>query len=458
MPAEKLSELKMMDNTWISIDQVWDAYRECRKNKKDSPDVIEFEIGLIENIVQLWHDINEKHYSISKSITFIVGRPKAREVFAGNFRDRIVHHLIMSKLEPIFESIFISNSFSCRKGKGVLYGIETVNKAIQALSQDYTKPVYVGKFDLKGFFMSIDKVILATALKTLIKERYHEPDIDKLQYLVRKVIEHNPQSEGNYTRKGPDSDWDKLSSPDKSLFTCKAGRGLPIGNLTSQCFANFCLNSFDHEMCKLFKGYYFRYVDDFIVLASTKEEITRQVKYIERYLSRKLHLTLHPKKRYIQDYKKGFTFIGYHIKKGKVRLGNRALGHLYDAIHRFNALTPTPELAEEFATTLNSYFGFLKYSSDRKMRLKVWGGIDKKWKGIIHIDHPTISKVWIPKNMRALYIRRAEYLEYLKGKRPSMPEPPRTKRGTEKSWSVKEYKEKKPIKHNHRPPSSLPIV
>lgn len=119
---------------WIKLEEVIQAYYECRKNKRKSNSQIAFEICREDKLVELWQELNNKTYQIGKSITFVVTRPKHREVFAADFRDRIVHHIIMHRLEPLFESVFIEDNYNCRKNKGVLYGVNRLARKIQKMT------------------------------------------------------------------------------------------------------------------------------------------------------------------------------------------------------------------------------------------------------------------------------------------------------------------------------------
>ena len=289
-----------------------------QKEKRTTINAISFEVNYSDNLVELYNEVNSKKYKIGKSIAFIVTRPKPREVFAADFRDRVIHHVIIQRLEPLFEEEFIDDSYSCRTNKGTLYGIQRLHDKIKDLSKNYTEDIWIGKFDISGFFMNINQNWLWKKLKEFIIEKYtNEKDKEYLLYLTRKVVLHEPQK--NCTRKSDIRLWDRLD-PAKLLFTCKPNCGLPIGNLTSQCFANFYLNDFDHWMSEMFNGYYGRYVDDFYVLAKTKKEITRKIKSMENYLKQNYGLELHKKKRYIQRYDKGVKFIGTTVKKDKIRL------------------------------------------------------------------------------------------------------------------------------------------
>ena len=141
----------------IELEEFFKAYYECRRRKRTTINAIGFEVNYADNLVELYNEVNSKRYKIGKSIAFIVTRPKPREIFAADFRDRIVHHIIIQRLNPLFEEAFIEDSYSCRKGKGTLYGIQRLHDKIKDLSKNYTEDVWIGKFDISGFFMNINK-------------------------------------------------------------------------------------------------------------------------------------------------------------------------------------------------------------------------------------------------------------------------------------------------------------
>lgn len=175
----------------------------------------------------------------------------------------------MHRLEPLFEAEFIQDNYNCRKNKGILYGVKRLHEQVRQCSENYTKDCYIAKFDFHGFFMSIHKPTLYKKLHEFITAYYKGEDINLLLYLVKKVVLHNPEL--NCIKRSPARMWDGLPE-NKSLFTTGKDYGMPIGNLTSQMFANFYINQFDKLMLNKFH-YYGRYVDDFFVIVRNKQEI-----------------------------------------------------------------------------------------------------------------------------------------------------------------------------------------
>ena len=358
----------------IPLEDFFIAYYQCRKRKRSTINALEFEVDYEANLVKLWKDVNSGRYEIGRSICFLVTRPKLREIFAADFRDRIVHHVVMMRLEPLFEEIFIEDNYNCRKGKGTLYGVKRLHEQIQQCSNNYTEDCYVGKFDMQGFFMSIHKPTLWKMLEKFIEENYFGNDKRVILWLVEKIVTHCPQY--NCIRKTPIHMWDRLAR-NKSLFTCGDDFGLPIGNLTSQCFANFYLHWFDLYVKNEF-GYYGRYVDDFYIICKDKKHIASFVKHMSDYLYSNLLVKLHPNKIYIQYYKKGVKFTGSVVKGERIYSSNVGVSNVYMAIHKFNE-DISLDNTEHFVQSLNSYWGFMKHHSSYNVKIRVFKLIDYRW-------------------------------------------------------------------------------
>ena len=178
----------------VTTEGLLEAYYDCRRNKRSTASAVMYELDYEGKLIALKDRVNARTYQPGKSICFVVTRPRYREVFAASFEDRIIHHWVALRLEPLFEQVFSPRTFNCRKGKGQLYGIQTLKADIAECSQNYTRDCWIMKLDLQGFFMSIDKQILYELLDKFILERYDEPDdIDDLRFLCKTVILHCPE-------------------------------------------------------------------------------------------------------------------------------------------------------------------------------------------------------------------------------------------------------------------------
>jgi len=221
-------------------EELFTAYFDCRKNKRNTQNALRFEKHLEKNIFQLIDEIYQGKYQLGNSIAFIVNKPVKREIFAADFRDRVVHHWLINKLNPLFEHLFIQDSYACRVGKGTHYGVQRADRFIKTCSENYAKDCYILKLDILGFFMHINRKLLYAKLEQFIYKNYNQADKDLMMEITRKIIFNNPTQ--NCIIKGNKKDWEGLPK-NKSLFHMPPDCGLPIGNLTSQVFAIFICTS-----------------------------------------------------------------------------------------------------------------------------------------------------------------------------------------------------------------------
>ena len=298
------------------LTDLFTAYFCARKNKRNTVSQVRFERNLSDNLMQLYDDIVSGRYRVGRSVCFIIRDPVIREVFAASFRDRIVHHLLYNWLMPVFETTFIYDSYSCREGRGTLFGIKRLEHHIRSCSDNYRKECYVLKLDIEGYFMNISRQKLYELVESrLLKySRSHilSFDLPLALRLLSLVIFNNPMR-GCY-RKGKASDWDELPKS-KSLFYAPEDCGLPIGNLTSQLFSNIYLSGLDDFVKRTLKHrHYGRYVDDFYSVGNSREDLLASIPHIRDYLSDVLGLRLHPRKVQIARAHRGVCFLGAVVK------------------------------------------------------------------------------------------------------------------------------------------------
>jgi len=362
---------KPQEKPKIELSELFEAYFVCRKNKRYTANALAFEIDYENNLVVLCEEINNETYKIGRSIAFIVDKPVKREIFAADFRDRVVHHLIIGKLNQLFEKQFIYDSYSCRVGKGTHFGIGRIDKFIRKCSENYTKDCYILKLDIQGFFMHINKDILYSKLENFINEKYTNSDKELIIKLCKQIIYNVPTK--NCIVKGKKENWNDLPNT-KSLFHTKENTGLPIGNLTSQIFANFYMDTFDHYIKHdLQIKYYGRYVDDFVLIHNNKEYLKSLIPILSNFLLSTLQLTLHPKKIYLQHYTKGVKFLGTVILPNRIYLQNRTINNLKSSIFDFNTeIRQTKKLQEpekqQVQSSINSYLGIAKHYNTYNIR------------------------------------------------------------------------------------------
>lgn len=369
-------QLELFDDT-IPLEDVFEAYYECRKNKKNRAGALQFEVDLEKNLIELWEEINSGTWEPRPSTVFIVEKPVTREVFAAAFRDRIVHHLVIGRLNSVFEKHFIYDSYSCRKGKGTHFGVARAEKFMRR-----TNLGWVLKVDLRGYFMSINRNILYKKLETLINKNYHALDKERIKKLCRIIIFNDPVKDCIFH--SPSFLWKHLSK-DKSLFTAKKDCGLPIGNLTSQIFANFYLNDFDHfikKECGI--SNYGRYVDDCVFFHQSKTCLKRLIPKINSYLKDNLGLSLHPRKIYLQPCQNGVKFLGCFIKPSHTVINHRTFQNFKQSLNCYNNLAvnhkPDKEEKAAFISSVNSYLGILRHYKTYKKRRKIMNNnISQYW-------------------------------------------------------------------------------
>lgn len=341
------------------------AYIDARRHKRWKTNTLQFSLYAEENLLKLADDIKKRVYQIKPSLCFIAFQPVKREIFAGDFRDRIIHHFIFNELTLYYDKLFINDCYSCRQGKGTDYGINRVNHFIKAASQNYQSPAYILKLDISGYFMNINRKLLYQINKNLIKKFFaNEPEkINILLYLLNLIIFNDPTK--NCRQRGKFSDWDGLPK-NKSLFGAPENHGLPIGNLTSQLFGNVYLNDFDHFVKEKLKCHYYgRYVDDMIFISRNNEFLKSLIPKINNYLNNNLGLTLHPKKIYLQPCQNGVKFLGTIIKPYRIYTGSRIKGSFYKKIKAANCnFKPNPAF-------LNSYLGLMKKYQTFNLRKKI---------------------------------------------------------------------------------------
>lgn len=355
----------------VTTEELLIAYFDCRRTKRRTASAIVYEMDYESRLIALRDRINARTYQPGKSICFVVTRPRYREVFAASFEDRIVHHYIALRLEPLFELVFSPRTFNCRKGKGQLYGINTLKADILECSENYTKDCWAMKLDLKGFFMSIDKALLAGMIDKFIIRYYTGKDIEDLRYLCRVVILHQPEK--NCERHSPTHYWNFLP-PNKSLFTNGEGKGVAIGNLFAQLFANFLLNVLDWYLEELGIKYHGRYVDDFYCLHRDKSVLLGIVQPIRDKLA-SLGLMLNEKKFYLQHYTKGVEFTGAIVKPGRTYCCNRTITNFIAAVRRLNRAKDLRQVMHS-VNSINSYLGLLRHSNEYAMRRKILNMIE----------------------------------------------------------------------------------
>ena len=291
--------MKRIGNLWPSLatfGNLLSAALSAAARKRSRPDVAAFFLSLESNLIALCEQLNAGIYRPGPYHTFQIRDPKPRRISAAPFRDRVVHHALTRVLEPIWEPRFLPDSFACRKGLGTHLAVQRARQAAAAYP-------YVLKCDIRKYFASIDHQILNSLLARVLK---CPPTLDLAATIIAAS---NPQEPVDWYFPG-----DNLFSP------FERSRGLPLGNQTSQFFANIYLNPLDHFIRRQLKpAQYARYVDDFILFAESKSELAHMRHAIEEFLL-PYRLLMHPAKSRVYQTAEGFTFLGWRIFPTHTRL------------------------------------------------------------------------------------------------------------------------------------------
>jgi len=263
----------------ISVENLFEAWREFVRGKKNKKDVSEFSLSLAHNVFKLHEELKNKTYKHSSYTAFNISDPKPRSIHKASVKDRLLHHAIYRILYPYSDKKFIHDSYSCRLNKGTHKAMSRFQEIAYRASQAHTKTIWILKCDIRKFFASIDQKILIEILKKHIK------DADTI-WLLERVIE--------------------------SFDSGMKGRGLPLGNLTSQLLVNIYMNEFDQYIKQELKvKYYIRYADDFIVTTIYRSNIEELLSDIKSFLRNRLNLELHPSKVSIKTLSSGIDFLGW---------------------------------------------------------------------------------------------------------------------------------------------------
>lgn len=329
----------------VSYEELVVAWLDCRKHKRNTPSALAFEAYAERNLYALWQELKSMTYRPGRSICFVVTRPKAREVWAADFRDRVVHHALYNRIGPRFEKSFIVDSCACIKGRGTLYAAMRLESKVRSVTQNWRIPAYYKKLDVANFFVSIDKNKLRELLLANIQEPFWA-------WLAELVLMHDPREDFEYRG---DPGLMARVPPHKRLMEQSPDRGLPIGNLSSQFFANVYLNELDQFVKhRLRIKHYMRYVDDMILLDQSKDRLNDAHAQIAEFLP-KLGVQLNESKSIIQSIDRGVDFVGQVIKPWRRETRKRTRNEAY---RRVSATPP-----EDLMQVANSYFGLLRQAS-----------------------------------------------------------------------------------------------
>ena len=330
----------------IDFENLHRAYRDARACKRYRTSILKFGCDLEENLVRLRWELARETYRHGGYREFVVHDSKKRLIKAAPFRDRVVHHAVCNVIEPILERGFIYDSYACRRGKGTHVAVKRLEyfiRSLQPRSAEHIevepryvlRRIYCLKCDISKFFDSIDGEVLFGILRRKIHD-------ENTLRLLREIIQSNP-------------------------------RGIPIGNLTSQLFANVYLNELDHFVKRVLKErYYLRYMDDFLILGTDKRHLREAKERIRAFLADQLRLSLHPKKAEIAPADKGVDFLGYVLRNGSRRLRKTTVKRFLRRKRHSEVLMRNGQMPVEiYERAIASWRGYAGFADSYRLMKKI---------------------------------------------------------------------------------------
>lgn len=323
----KIQLIRSFENL-ISVENILEAWREFIKGKKNKADVQNFQLNLMDNIFLLYNELENNTYKHGGYQEFDISDPKPRRISKASVKDRLLHRAIYRVLYPFFDIAFISDSYSCRIGKGTHKAIDKFFKYFYKVSKNNIRTCWVLKCDIRKFFDNINHQILLKILDQYISDK-------RVVNLLREIV--------------------------GSFHSYKDGVGLPLGNLTSQLFVNIYMNEFDQFVKhKLKSKFYIRCADDFVLLSEDKNGLEKHLDLMGVFLKERLGLELHPDKVFIKTFASGVDFLGW------INFPDCRILRTSTKRRMMKKIKQNP-----FLVAINSYLGLLEHGSTYKLRKRV---------------------------------------------------------------------------------------
>jgi RNA-directed DNA polymerase len=329
------------------------AYRKAARGKRGRPPAARFEYRLEDNLIRLQEELRTKTYRPGVYHSFYIHEPKRRLISAAPFRDRVVHHALCNVVEPVFERSFIADSYANRVGKGTHHALDRC----QAFARRHR---YVLQCDVQQFFPAVDHAVL----RGILAKKIADPDV---LGLIDRILE---SGEGVLSEA-----YQMVWFPGDDLWSANRPRGLPIGNLTSQFWANCYLNPFDHFVKRELRCHgYLRYVDDFLLFADDKRQLWAWKQAIMERLAR-LRLTMHPG-AHPRPVAEGIPFLGFVVYPHQRRLKRRKGVHFRRRFQALVARYAAGEIPLERVTaSAQGWVEHARYGNTVGLRKALFGGI-----------------------------------------------------------------------------------
>ncbi|HPQ72141.1 MAG TPA: reverse transcriptase domain-containing protein [bacterium] len=322
------------------------AAKKAQKGKRYRESTLAFNFNLESNLFELQRELRSKTYAPGSYRDFIVRDSKQRLISAAPYRDRVVHHAVMNVIEPLFDPIFISDTYACRQGKGT-------HAALFRFREFLKRRRYVLKCDIQKYFQTIDHEMLLDKLRCRIADR------DAI-WLLERIV-----GSRDFNNVAP-----AVYFPGDDLFTPHVRcRGIPIGNLTSQFFANLYLNDFDHHLKeKLRVGEYLRYVDDFCVFGDDKTRLNDVRAAIIDLLAGH-RLRLHDGKSRIHTLKEGVEFLGFRHLPDRIRVRSENVKRFKRRMRKLQEKHKRDKVSlDRIKASVVSWIAHSSYANSHKLR------------------------------------------------------------------------------------------
>jgi len=355
------------------------SYKLARKSNRYKKRICQFDFFLESNLLKIQKELISETFVTRPYNHFIVTDPKTRQIAAPEFRDRVVQHALVDTIEPLFESSFIYDSYACRRNKGTTFALKRIQKFLKAGRSYYGKDeeIYFLKCDIRKFFPSISWDVLLEIVRKKIS-------CPKTLRLIEKIVTTH-----QVYRKlivNPKVQMSLFDNPDtlEEVISIKKRTGLPIGNLTSQLFANVYLGELDNFVKhNLKERWYDRYMDDFLIISNDKKHLLLVKDEINTFLNEKLKLTLHPRKSFVQNTKNGVTFVGYRIFYDHILIRGSTLIHFRKKHKkRLKQLKKGKITKEDLRQSELSFKGHMKHADtwnlEKMLKEKVFIDVSKK--------------------------------------------------------------------------------
>ena len=365
----------------VSLAACHAAWLRARRGKRPSGNQLAFEARWLDHLLDLKTALRAGHWQPRRTVSFVVNHPKTREIHAPDFSDRVVHHLLVAQLEKIYEPVFIHDSYANRLGKGSHAAVDRLESFVRA----HNGVGWYLQLDIHNFFNTIHRPTLYAMLCQRLDKSARAPATQRLagsHALALRSLCHKLLA-NKVTERVRDPLAAARLPAHKRLANARPGCGLPVGNLSSQFFANVYLNALDKFVKHALKcPHYVRYVDDFVLLAKDRDQLRQWQLQIERFLGDVLRLKLKEGSR-LEPMCQGIDFLGYRVFVHHRRVRPRVLAHCKAklaawALHHVKttaqgiAIHAPPAALAQLQAMLGSYWGHFAHANSVRLRRAIF--------------------------------------------------------------------------------------